>query len=114
MTTPSATTSSATTSSATTSSATTPSARSAEEQWRPRLAPAIVLRHDRVRGVDLLVMPERVVVLSGRAAAVLALCDGERDVRGIVGELAARFPGAPVATDVPAFLQRLRAEGWLG
>ncbi|MBA4860973.1 pyrroloquinoline quinone biosynthesis peptide chaperone PqqD [Streptomyces sp. PSKA54] len=92
---------------------TTLSAGNTEQQWRPRLAPAIVLRHDRVRGADLLVMPERVVVLAGRAAAVLGLCDGERDVRRIVGELASRFPGAPVAADVPVFLRRLRAEGWL-
>jgi pyrroloquinoline quinone biosynthesis protein D len=88
-------------------------AREAEPQWRPRLAPAIVLRHDRVRDADLLVMPERVVVLAGRAGAVLGLCDGERDVSRIVGELAARFPGAPVAADVPVFLRRMRAEGWL-
>ncbi|MEU9989092.1 pyrroloquinoline quinone biosynthesis peptide chaperone PqqD [Streptomyces sp. NPDC007971] len=81
--------------------------------WRPAPAPAIVRRHDFVRGADLLVLPERVVVLTGRAETVLALCDGTRSVRGIVDELAERFPGAPVATDVPLFLERLREEGWL-
>lgn len=81
--------------------------------WRPVLAPAIVRRYDRVRGAVLLVLPERVGVLTGRAETVVGLCDGTRSVRGIVDELAERFPGAPVATDVPPFLDRLRQEGWL-
>ena len=92
---------------------TTFSDRDVERRWRPRLALAVALRHDRVRGADLLVMPERVVVLEGHAGSVVGLCDGERDVSRIVGELAARFPGAPVAADVPVFLDRLRVEGWL-
>ncbi|MFF8846616.1 pyrroloquinoline quinone biosynthesis peptide chaperone PqqD [Streptomyces sp. NPDC015127] len=81
--------------------------------WQPVLAPAIVRRHDRVRGADLLVLPERVVVLTGRAALVVGLCDGTRTVPAIVDELAGRFPGAPIVTDVPPFLDRLRKEGWL-
>lgn len=85
----------------------------AQADWRPALAPAIALRHDRVRDTDLLVLPERVVVLQGRAGTVVGLCDGSRTVRGIVNELAARFPGAPVAAEVPLFLDRLRREGWL-
>ncbi|MEU0839817.1 pyrroloquinoline quinone biosynthesis peptide chaperone PqqD [Streptomyces sp. NPDC005962] len=81
--------------------------------WRPVLAPAVRLRHDRVREVDLLVLPERVVVLRGTAGAVLRLCDGDRDLGTIVAELAERFPGAPVDTEVPAFLDRMHEEGWL-
>lgn len=81
--------------------------------WRPVLARSVVLRHDRVRRADLLVLPERVVVLSGRAAEVLRLCDGHRRVGEIVEELATRFPGAPVADEVPRFLDRVREEGWL-
>ncbi|MFJ2768730.1 pyrroloquinoline quinone biosynthesis peptide chaperone PqqD [Streptomyces sp. NPDC087300] len=81
--------------------------------WRPVLARSVRLRHDRVRDVDLLVLPERVVVLRGAAGSIVALCDGERDVVAIVGELARRHPDAPVAAKVPVFLERLRAEGWL-
>ncbi|MFI6039755.1 pyrroloquinoline quinone biosynthesis peptide chaperone PqqD [Streptomyces sp. NPDC051315] len=84
-----------------------------ENQWRPALAPALMLRHDHVRGADLLVLPERVVVLEGHAGQIVSLCDGTRTVRGIVAELAARHPGAPVATEVPSFLDRLHQEGWL-
>ncbi|MET9550863.1 pyrroloquinoline quinone biosynthesis peptide chaperone PqqD [Streptomyces sp. NPDC006627] len=81
--------------------------------WRPALVRSVLLRHDRVRGVDLLVLPERVVVLRGAAGSIVALCDGERDVTGIVTELARRHPDAPVAEEVPLFLARLRSEGWL-
>lgn len=81
--------------------------------WRPALAPGLKLRHDPVRGEDLLVLPERVVVLEGSGGTVVGLCDGTRTVEGIVDELAERFPGAPVAATVPAFLDSLRREGWL-
>ncbi|UGY94900.1 pyrroloquinoline quinone biosynthesis peptide chaperone PqqD [Streptomyces gobiensis] len=81
--------------------------------WRPALSRAVVLRYDRVRRADLLVLPERVVVLNPQAARIIRLCDGRRDVQAITEELAARFPGAPVATEVPEFLHRVREEGWL-
>ncbi|MEU9125362.1 pyrroloquinoline quinone biosynthesis peptide chaperone PqqD [Streptomyces sp. NPDC048506] len=81
--------------------------------WRPALAPAVQLRHDRVRDTDLLLLPERVVVLEGSAGAVLRLCDGEREVSDIVSVLGRSHPGAPVAVEVPEFLGRMRAEGWL-
>lgn len=81
--------------------------------WTPALSRSVMLRHDRVRGTDLLLMPERVVVLRGSAGAVLRLCDGRRQVAAIVAELAERFPGASVATEVPEFLGRMREEGWI-
>ncbi|WP_079053289.1 pyrroloquinoline quinone biosynthesis peptide chaperone PqqD [Streptomyces phaeochromogenes] len=84
--------------------------------WTPALSRSVMLRHDRVRGTDLLLMPERVVVLRGSAGAVLRLCDGRREVAAIVAELAERFPdesGASVATEVPQFLGRMREEGWI-
>ncbi|MGP4050505.1 pyrroloquinoline quinone biosynthesis peptide chaperone PqqD [Streptomyces sp. 2A115] len=81
--------------------------------WNPVLSRSVMLRHDRVRDTDLLVMPERVVVLHGSAGAVLRLCDGEHAVGVIVAELAERFPCAPVATEVPEFLGRLRQKGWV-
>ncbi|WP_419665619.1 pyrroloquinoline quinone biosynthesis peptide chaperone PqqD [Streptomyces sp. 2-1] len=81
--------------------------------WTPALSRSVMLRHDRVRGTDLLLMPERVVVLRGGAGAILRLCDGRREVAAIVAELAERFPGASVATEVPEFLGRMREEGWI-
>jgi pyrroloquinoline quinone biosynthesis protein D len=84
-----------------------------EEPWRPRSAPGIVLRHDRIRGTDLLLLPERVVVLKGSAGRIIRLCDGSRSVDTIVRELSDLFPSAPVQDDVLTFLRRLRQEGWI-
>ncbi|MEU6552157.1 pyrroloquinoline quinone biosynthesis peptide chaperone PqqD [Streptomyces sp. NPDC046915] len=81
--------------------------------WRPLLTRGVVLRHDRVRDTDLLLLPERVVVLHGHAGRVLRLCDGNRAVDEIVADLRLGFPGAPVAAEVPPFLTALRDEGWL-
>ncbi|ANW17343.1 pyrroloquinoline quinone biosynthesis peptide chaperone PqqD [Streptomyces clavuligerus] len=83
------------------------------EPWRPALARSVVLRHDRVRGTDLLLLPERAVVLKGAAGPILRLCDGTRDLAALVAELGARHPGAPVADEVPRFLARVREEGWI-
>jgi pyrroloquinoline quinone biosynthesis protein D len=81
--------------------------------WRPVLARTVILRHDPGRDTDLLLMPERVVVLRGHAGSVVRLCDGRREVPEIVAALTARFPGAPVADEVPRFLSALHEEGWL-
>ncbi|MDX3771364.1 MULTISPECIES: pyrroloquinoline quinone biosynthesis peptide chaperone PqqD [Streptomyces] len=81
--------------------------------WCPRRAPAVVLRHDRTRGKDVLLMPERVVVLEGSARSVIELCDGTRTVARITDELRERFPAAPVDTEVSAFIERLHKEGWI-
>lgn len=82
-------------------------------RWRPVLSPPVMLRHDPVRASDLLLLPERVVVLRGHAGSVVRLCDGSREVHEIVAALGERFPGAPVAEEVPRFLSALREEGWL-
>ncbi|MGW2747257.1 pyrroloquinoline quinone biosynthesis peptide chaperone PqqD [Streptomyces sp. NPDC001450] len=90
-----------------------PAARRHPTAWRPAIARGVLLRHDPVRDTDLLLLPERVVVLHGRAGTVLRRCDGSRTVAGIVAELSAEYPGAPVAVEVPHFLAGLRKEGWL-
>lgn len=81
--------------------------------WRPALARSVLLRHDSVEDKELLVMPERVVVLNDQAGQILRLCDGSRTAEEIVRELEPRFPGAAIGDDVGAFLDRVRDEGWL-
>ena len=81
--------------------------------WRPALDRSLVLRHDRVRGTDLLLMPERAVQLNTTGGAILRLCDGDRTVAGIIAALRADHPGAPLDEEVPEFLERLRGKGWL-
>ncbi|GAA2446209.1 hypothetical protein GCM10010191_73970 [Actinomadura vinacea] len=90
-----------------------PDEEGAEGVWRPRLARSVMMRYDRVRGAELLLMPERAVRLSDEGGRILRLCDGRRTVADIVAELGAAFPDAPLQDDVPEFLARIRAEGWL-
>jgi pyrroloquinoline quinone biosynthesis protein D len=75
-------------------------------QSRPRLPRGVKLRHDEVRGAWTLLAPERVFQIDATAAAVLKLCDGERDFAAIVGELASRYRADPdvIARDVAAML----------
>jgi pyrroloquinoline quinone biosynthesis protein D len=80
---------------------------------RPALVPAVMLRYDRVRRAELLLMPERAVLLSPEAGRILRLCDGRRTVADIVAALAVDHPDAPLERDVPDFIARIRAEGWL-
>jgi pyrroloquinoline quinone biosynthesis protein D len=81
--------------------------------WQPVLARSVMLRYDRIRESELLLMPERAVQLSDEAGRILRLCDGIRTAEQITAELAEVFPGAAVAEDVTEFLARVRAEGWL-
>ena len=79
---------------------------------RPRLPRGVKLRHDDVRQRWTLLAPERIFEVDGTAAAVLQLCDGERDLAAIVAELAARYnaPPAVIEKDVVAMLGDLKAK----
>jgi pyrroloquinoline quinone biosynthesis protein D len=81
--------------------------------WRPRVDAAAVLRRDRTRDTDILLLPERVVVLHGSARSVLELCDGSRTVEEIVALLPGDGDTSRVRDDVTSFLIRLRSEGGL-
>jgi pyrroloquinoline quinone biosynthesis protein E len=82
---------------------------------KPRLSPKARVRPDPRDGRPVLLSPERGLRLGDTAAAVVALCDGTREVEAIVGELATRY-GAPregIARDVEALLADLRGRGLL-
>lgn len=76
---------------------------------RPRLAAALRLTFDEVRGQLVLLGPESVRVLNPTGAAILQLCNGRRDVSGIVSELQDRFAGANPG-EVREFLGHLAAK----
>src|SRR5271157_5915676 len=73
---------------------------------RPRLPRGVKLRRDEVRGRWTLLAPERIFEVDATAAAVLELCDGERDLASIVAELARRYnaPEAMIEKGVIAML----------
>ncbi len=76
---------------------------------RPRLVRWARLRHDRVRARDVLLAPERALLLSASAAETVALCDGRRTLAEIAGELHRRHPEA-LAAVIQAHLEDLLAE----
>ena len=76
---------------------------------RPRLAASLRLVFDDVRGQHVLLGPESVLVLNPTGAAILQLCDGRRDVGGIVAELRGRFDGVEPG-EVRAFLNHFVAK----
>lgn len=78
-----------------------------------RLVARARVKHDEVRGIDVLLVPEAVVELNSQGAEVLALCDGTRDEEEIVARIAEHYPGADVGPDVHAFLARLLARGFV-
>lgn len=77
----------------------------------PRLHPKVRLQWDEVRGRDVLLYPEGLVVLNATGAEVLRLCDGRRSVAEVAAAVAARYGGADVGRDVRAFLDGLAAKG---
>ena len=81
-------------------------------QSRPHLLRGVRLKRDEARGRWTLLAPERIFEVDDTAAAVLGLCDGERDLAGIVAELAARYsaPSAVIEKDVVAMLADLKAK----
>jgi pyrroloquinoline quinone biosynthesis protein D len=79
---------------------------------RPRLPKGVKLKHDEVRARWTLLAPERIFEIDAVAAAVLELCDGERDLNAIVAELAKRYnaPPAVIEKDVVAMLADLKTK----
>ena len=78
---------------------------------RPRLVTGARLRYDEVREEHVLLIPEGAVRLNPTAAEVLELCDGERSLDAIVGELSSRYDGADVRDDVQQLVDAMQARG---
>ena len=81
---------------------------------KPRLSRGVRVRPDPRDGAPVLLSPERGLRLSPTAAAILALCDGDRDVEDIVTELAARYAlsdRARIDGDVRTLLTEMRGRG---
>jgi pyrroloquinoline quinone biosynthesis protein D len=82
---------------------------------RPMLPRHVRLRHDQLRGLWLLLAPERVLTPDPIAVEVLQLCDGIRSVADVAEALAARYdaPTEQIAADVIAMLQDLADKDFL-
>ena len=76
---------------------------------RPRLWRLARLSFDPVRDQPVLLYPEGAMLLNGTGAAILELCDGQRTLAEIAGELGARYGGADLLADVTDYLNTLEA-----
>ncbi|HYR64321.1 MAG TPA: PqqD family peptide modification chaperone [Actinomycetota bacterium] len=93
------------------------------QQWRPVLATNALLRYDPTRRADVLLLPERAVLLNPSAGAILR-CDArhtpediERELRDTYREQGSDSQDSPdvgqMKAGVARFLQRARALGWV-
>ena len=78
---------------------------------RPCLVTGARLHYDAVRSEHVLLVPEGMVRLNPSAVAVLELCDGERELDQIVGELSQRYAGADVGADVRGLVDAMSEKG---
>jgi pyrroloquinoline quinone biosynthesis protein D len=79
------------------------------DETRPALAAKARIQVDRVTHKPVLLYPEGVVVLNETGAAILQLCDGQRNLAEIIAELARAYgtEAAALRDDVTAYLQGL-------
>lgn len=91
------------------------------ESDRVRLAPGVMLRHDRLRGQWMLMAPERLLVLDDLALAVVRATTGPTaepgtgSVAEAIDRLAAEYdaPRGEISSDVLDLLTDLRNKGYL-
>ena len=83
-----------------------------DDQAKPRLPKGVRLRHDEARGEWLLLAPERVLRPDAVAVEILKRCNGERTIGAIVDDLAATFVAerALIDRDVRSLLGELAAK----
>lgn len=79
----------------------------------PKFRRGVKFRFDGVRGVWVLLAPEKLFMPDEIATEILKLVDGQRSIAAISGELADRFGAPPdvVLADVSAALQDLSVRG---
>jgi pyrroloquinoline quinone biosynthesis protein D len=92
----------------------------------PRLAAKARLKFDKVREKNLLLLPEKVVVLNETAASILTLCDGRQTVNTITEKIRASLQAdtetadtsalldlKTMRADISEFLQEMEDQGWV-
>ena len=80
---------------------------------RPRLPRSVKLRHDASRSRWVVLAPEKVFSPNDVALDVLKLCDGNRDVAAIAGELTKTYdaPKEQILAQVLVLLRDLADKG---
>jgi len=78
----------------------------------PRLPRGVRLHDDRVRGIKVLLAPERALMLDDIGAAILTAVDGQSRLSVLAAGLAAAYdaPVDVIAADMREFLDDLQAQ----
>jgi pyrroloquinoline quinone biosynthesis protein D len=84
-----------------------------ENHVQPRLVRGVRLRWDEMRKQHWLLVPEGALQLNSTAAAILALCNGERTLSAIAAELEKQYQGENVVEDVRHLISRITKRGLL-
>ena len=71
------------------------------------------MKYDKARQSELLLLPERIVELNEAAGAILRLCDGQRTIEQLIGELEAKYVQSGLADDIVEFISSAEEKGWL-
>ena len=81
----------------------------------PRLKPGVRLHHDRVRGRDVLLAPERIVELDETALAILRRVDGAASLGDIAAALAGQYDAdaGEIEADAAALIADLARKGYV-
>ena len=84
-----------------------------DDHLAPRLAARAKLQKDPATGGWVLLFPEGLLKLNESAAAILGLCDGERNLPQLLEKMSIRFktPVPQLEGDVRDLLQRLESKG---
>ncbi|MBD2728545.1 pyrroloquinoline quinone biosynthesis peptide chaperone PqqD [Nostoc sp. FACHB-892] len=84
-----------------------------ENHAQPRLVRGVRLRWDNLRKQHWLLVPEGALKLNSTAAAILALCNGERTLNAIAAKLEKQYQGENMLEDVRHLLSRISERGLL-
>ncbi|MGO4106615.1 pyrroloquinoline quinone biosynthesis peptide chaperone PqqD [Paenibacillus sp. YAF4_2] len=71
------------------------------------------IKYDKVRQMELLLQPERIIELNEAAGAILRLCDGQRTIEQIIEELEAKYGQSGLKDDIVEFCAVAAEKGWL-
>lgn len=84
-----------------------------DQQARFAFSPLHRLQWEEAQQKHVILYPEGMVELNGPAAEILKLCDGTRNLDGIVEALEKLFETSGIRNDVEGLLQAALDNGWI-
>ena len=79
----------------------------------PQVSRKFRLQYEDAQSAWVLLYPEGMVKLSTSAGEIMKRIDGKTSVDGLIRDLEAVFPGAPLRQDVLDFIKVAHERGWI-